>query len=305
MNTKLNSHGKNEKQFLQEYNGTAYQNPSVTVDLVLFTLAREEEINNKRLANQGLQVLLVERGNHPYLGELALPGGFVENSESIDEAAYRELKEETNVDNVYMEQLFTWGDVNRDPRKRVISISYLALGDAAKLNVAAGDDASEASWYGIRDQIIKEEKVKTEHGYIQNIFINIELTNEKARTTASLIKTKIVSGNFTKYEYTIIDSDKDHIAFDHVKILFYSLERLRNKVEHTDIIFNLMPPRFTLFELQQVYEIILGKELSTPEFRQKIKNMVTETKDLKKDGHHGPSKLYKFNIEWDSEIDIK
>jgi hypothetical protein len=88
------------------------------------------------------------------------------------------------------------------------------------------------------------------------------------------------------------------IAFDHAKIIAYGIERLRSKVEYTDIAFNLMPKRFTLTELQQVYEVILDKELLKANFRRKIAAMVTETNEYTRDAGHRPSKLFRFNPNW-------
>ncbi len=117
-----------------------YPHPAVTTDVVLFTL-RED----------CLQLLLIERGNEPYKGHWALPGGFVDIDEDIDACAARELAEETGVDNIYLEQLGTFGKPGRDPRERVISVAYLALAPQALLAVQAGDDAAAAAWFPVAD----------------------------------------------------------------------------------------------------------------------------------------------------------
>lgn len=109
---------------------------SMTVDLVIFTVRDDE-----------LQVLLVERGKAPYLGQLALPGGHLRGKETLDDAALRELKEETGVDgaHLHLEQLRTYSDPERDPRGRVITAAYLAFGPNLPAPVA-GTDAREAYW---------------------------------------------------------------------------------------------------------------------------------------------------------------
>ena len=110
-----------------------YPRPSVTVDLVIFTIAEDD-----------LKVLLIRRGQEPFKGRWALPGGFVEIDESLERAAARELKEEVGVTNVYLEQLYTFGEPKRDPRGRVISVSYFALVDAERQRIVAASDAAEA-----------------------------------------------------------------------------------------------------------------------------------------------------------------
>ena len=92
------------------------------------------------------------------------------------------------------------------------------------------------------------------------------------------------------------------IAFDHSKFTEYAIGRLRNKVEYTSIAFNLMPELFTLTELQQVYEVIQGKELLAAAFRRKVANMVLETNQFTKDAGHRPSKLFRYNSEWKRNI---
>ena len=116
-----------------------YPKPSVTVDVVIITLRDDE-----------LQVLLVKRDLAPYRGRWAVPGGFVQLNESLEAAARRELREETGVADVYLEQLYTFGDPGRDPRGRVISVAYIALAPAP-LMVQAGSDAREAKWWPVSE----------------------------------------------------------------------------------------------------------------------------------------------------------
>lgn len=120
----INRQGLTEEQFLTTYDASKYERPSVTVDMLILTVTEEEKKNYRKLPEKVLKLLMIKRGDHPYMGQWALPGGFVQMNESLDEAAGRELKEETNIDDIYMEQLYTWGDVARDPRTRVISASY-------------------------------------------------------------------------------------------------------------------------------------------------------------------------------------
>jgi len=114
--------------------------PSVTVDVIIFTL-REND----------LQVLLIQRGSPPFQNMWAIPGGFIDVDESLEEAALRELREETGVHDVYLEQLYTFGDVDRDPRGRVITVAYFAVVPVNAVQLRAGDDAAEACWWSVYD----------------------------------------------------------------------------------------------------------------------------------------------------------
>jgi 8-oxo-dGTP diphosphatase len=118
----------------------AYARPSVTTDVVIFTLRDAD-----------LQVLLIRRRNPPFQGMWAIPGGFVGIDESLEEAALRELEEETGVQDVYLEQLYTFGDPGRDPRGRVITVAYFVLVPAPAIDPRAGDDAVEARWWSMHD----------------------------------------------------------------------------------------------------------------------------------------------------------
>ena len=243
--------------------------------------------------------MLVKRGQHPFLGQWALPGGFVGIRESLEEAAIRELKSETNVDNVYLEQLYTWGDVKRDPRTRVISASYLSLVDSSNLMVQAGEDASDAKWFSVHDKVLEEKITTTGQGKVLERIIEVELVNGNEQIRASVKITTKVVGRILRVSREIINHGG--IAFDHVAIIHYGLDRLRNKIEYTDIAFSLMPELFTLTELQQVYEIILGKELLKANFRRKIADLVIETNEVQRDAGHRPSKFYRFNPHWQKD----
>lgn len=274
--------GLTEKEFLKAYKPGDYSKPSVTVDNLIFTVEDNE-----------LKILLIKRKNHPDINTWALPGGFVEcgnNSETAEEAAYRELKEETNLENIYMEQLYTWSDVNRDPRMRVMSVSFLALIDSSTQNVKAGDDAKDAAWFTIKKDFVGED----EDGIIT---YNMDLYNKEKNVTinAKIFDIPRRNGVLTSYKSNIVQVSDEALAFDHINIINMGIERLRNKVEYTPIAFNLLPEEFTLPQLQKIYEIILGKKLYKTNFRNKVKPMVVETNNTTT-GNVGPSaKLYKYN----------
>lgn len=293
-----NKQGLTEEEFLASYNPKAYDRPSVTVDILLFTVTEEENNNYRKLPEKVLRVLMVKRGDHPYIGQWALPGGFVHMDENLEEAAKRELREETNIKDVYIEQLYTWGEVGRDPRTRIISVSYMSLVDSEQFQLKASDDADDAKWFTISYKMYQEEKTITEKGYVLKQLYRLDLSNGEERYSAILQVTKNVAGRTTKVERKIVSSEG--IAFDHAKIIAYGIERLRSKIEYTDIAFNLMPEKFTLTQLQKVYEIILGKELLKANFRRKIADLVVETNEYVTDVGHRPSKLYKFNANIES-----
>lgn len=200
----------------------------MTVDIVIFTL-REGS----------LQVLLVKRGVPPFEGQYAIPGGFIREDESLEEAALRELHEETGVRNVFLEQLYTFGDPKRDPRGRVITVAYYALIASDKLSLVAGADAAEAQWFPA--------------------------------------------------------SSVPPLAFDHKSILDYALERLRNKLEYTTVGFQLLAEKFTLGELQAVYEAILGRPLDKRNFRRKLAllGILKPLREWQRTGGK-PARLFRF-----------
>ena len=287
-----NKNGLTEEQFLEQYDASHYERPSVTVDMLIFTVTEEEKQNYRKLPEKVLRLLMIKRADHPCIGQWALPGGFVNIDESLDEAAKRELKEETNIDNIYMEQLYTWGDVDRDRRTRIISTSYLSLVDCSTLDIKADDDADDARWFTVTCKMYNEQKTMTEKGYTLEKMIKLTLSNDEESLSAIIKIVQTIEGKVTKIYREIVESNG--IAFDHAKIIEYAIERLRTKIEYTDIAFNLMPELFTLTELQQVYEIILDTELLKANFRRKVKDMVIETNQFTKDAGHRPSKLFKF-----------
>mgnify|MGYP001032575890 FL=1 len=297
-----NRQGLTETEFLKTYDASKYERPSVTVDMLIFTVTDEEKKNYRKLPEKVLQLLMVKRGDHPYIGQWALPGGFVNMDESMDEAARRELMEETNIDNIYMEQLYTWGDVGRDPRTRIISTSYMSLVDSGVLDVKANDDADDAKWFTVSCKLYQEQKTVTQGGYILQRLFKLNLSNDEDNLSATIKIERTVENRVTKVHREIVEANG--IAFDHAKIIEYGIERLRNKIEYTDIAFNLMPELFTLTELQKVYEIILDTELLKANFRRKISDMVVETNEYTKDAGHRPSKLFKFNPDWQNILGI-
>lgn len=246
-----NKDGLTEKEFLEQYRPEEYERPSVAVDILLFTV--DPGLNH-------LKILLIKRGNHPFMNCWALPGGFVGINESAFTAANRELKEETGLEGIYLEQLYTYSQPNRDPRMRVIDIAYIAL--IPMTEAVAGDDAADAAWFNVRmdgSKLVLENEEKN---------VRIEY----------ILKNKTFEIGMICYDNLVPElNSRQRLAFDHDLIILDGIVRLRNKAEYTDVLFNLVGEKFTLPDLQRVYEIVLGHHLYKKNFRDKIKDKVVET----------------------------
>lgn len=252
-----------------------YANLALSTDMLIFSVSKGNAKTCRNLSEKYFSILLVKRTTEPFKDKWCLPGGFVEKNETLDMAADRILAKETNLHNIYKEQLYTFGEINRDPRMRVISTSYMALIDKEQLKENLSDNAS---WFNIHVQ----EK--------ENI-VNVLLENEEEKIEYK-VKKELVNKTTNQYKYEILENEK--IGFDHTKIIVTGISRMKNKVQDTDIIFNMMPEYFTLGELQQIYEVILDKKLLDPAFRRIIADKVEKTDKLVKTGGHRPSVLYKY-----------
>lgn len=287
--------GLTEKEFLEQYRAGDYERPSVATDMVIFTATDTEADSYRKLPEKELRVLLIRRGGHPYLGQWALPGGFVRPDETTEQAAARELEEETGVTDVYLEQLYTFSDVGRDPRTWVISCSYMALIPGDQVQLKAGDDADAAVWFKLTYRLLRERRELLERGSVKTMEYELKLQAEDEVLTAVVARTITARPASTAVDYTILSNEG--LAFDHAKIIASAIERLRGKVDYTDIALNLMQERFTLTELQQVYEVILDKELLKAAFRRKVAHLVEETDHYTENAGHRPSRLYRRNWE--------
>lgn len=286
---------QSEEEFLKSYDACVFERPSVTVDMVIFTVMDRKQPNYRKLPDKELKVLLIKRGGHPFLGHWALPGGFVRPHENLDQAASRELSEETGVANVYMEQLYTFGDIGRDPRTRVISCAYMALIDSTNIKLTAGDDAADAKWFSVSKKLKQETRTVTDSGSIKSQQFSLTLWSDEIETETLLEKTITQTGRQSIEQERITAPGK--LAFDHALMISHAVDRLRNKIEYTDLTFHLMPEFFTLTQLQQVYETILDRELLKANFRRKIDGKVIETNRFAETLGHRPSRLYKMKTE--------
>lgn len=266
---------KSEEEFLKDYDKSVFDLLSLTSDILIFSVSDGVQENYRKLNKKYFSVLLVKRDTYPFKDKWCLPGGFIKIDEDIEDAAFRILKEETNIDDIYLEQLYTYGSIDRDPRMRVISTSYMALIDKNRLDK---DINKNASWFNV---MVLEDKKE----------INVTLDNG-CETIKFKIKKTLKEKTTDRYKYEIVENDK--LAFDHPLVIASGISRLKNKLEYTDIVFNMMPEYFTLGELQQVYEVILGKKLLDPAFRRIIKDKVVKTDKMKTGGGHRPSVLFKY-----------
>ena len=265
-----------EEEFLKNYNSDEFEKLSMTTDILILSVSSEETDNYRKTDKKKMSILLVKRNDYPFKDKWCLPGGFIDIKEDLDEAPKRILKKETNVEDIYLEQLYTFGSVKRDPRMRVVSTSYMALIDKNRLS---NNLKENASWFDIT---LYEDK---------NNIVDIVLDNGKETIHFSIEKV-LREKTTDRYSFKIIKNDL--LAFDHPLVILSGLERLKNKVEYTDIVFNMMPEYFTLGELQQVYEVILNKKLLDPAFRRIIASRVEKTKKMKTGGGHRPSYLFRY-----------
>ena len=267
---------KTEEEFLKNYNADAFEKLSMTADILLISVSSEENENYRKTDKKMMSILLVKREDYPYINKWCLPGGFLDvKKETLEECAKRVLKRETNLDDIYLEQLYTYDALDRDPRLRVVSTSYIALVDKNRLRK---DLTPNTSWFDIT---LIEEK--------DNI-VDIILDNKK-ETLHLKIKKTLCEKTTDRYHFS---TEKNVLAFDHDLIVLAGLERMKNKVNYTDIVFNMMPTYFTLGELQSVYEIILGKKLLAPAFRRIIQDKVEKTNKTTSGDGHRPSALFQY-----------
>lgn len=266
---------KSEEEFLKNYDVNEFERPSVTSDVLLLSVSNGIQNNYRKLKDKYYSVLLVKRKDYPFKGKWCLPGGFVKNTETTEETARRVLASETNLHNIFMEQLYTFDGINRDPRTRVFSVSYIALVDKNKLNDSLYENAS---WFNIN--YIEDEK-------------GFNVTLDNGNETLNFVVSKTLKESTTdRYKFDIVKNDS--IAFDHPLVIVSGIERLKNKIMYTDIVFNMIDEYFTLGELQQVYEVILNKKLLDPAFRRIIANKVEKTDKIKTGEGHRPSVLFKY-----------
>lgn len=300
---------KEEKEYLKSYDISNYDRPSVAADMAVFSImgvgdedaaekSRSRE-NYRKDPQKNLKLLLIRRASYPYKDFWALPGGFCQKGESTEETAQRELYEETSVKDAYLRLFDIFSDTGRDPRGWIISHAFLTLINGEKYKVHAGTDAWEAGWFSVfveKKELRKE--VKEDSAVIENSY-RIKLTCEQKdglKLEAEIRENKKFINFHETISYDIIDSDG--IAFDHAKIILCAFLTLQKEVSDTGrLVFDLMPEKFTLSELQKVFETVQGKKLLVANFRRKMADYVIETEEMVEGAGHRPAKLFKRNLD--------
>lgn len=215
-----------------------YAKPSVTVDIVIFTIKSSE-----------LKVLLVKRSISPFKDKWSIPGGFVNIEQSLEDAAKTKLEEKTSVKDVYLEQLYTFGEPKRDPRGRVITVTYFALINSENIVLKDNKDQKDVGWFQL-DKL-------------------------------------------------------PQLAFDHKEIMEYALKRLKWKFEYTTAAFSLLPKKFTMTQLQELYEIVFAEKLDKRNFRKKILSLkILEEEEVMRNVSFRPPQLYSLKTGLGEVVDI-
>lgn len=277
-----------EQKFLELYVDSEYEKPSVTIDAVVLRLFDKMTENYRKLPEKKLQVFLTERNYFPYKDKYAIIGSFIDLNFSLSESLQKCVYKKINLQNFYYEQLFTFGEKSRDPRTRVISTSYLCLTNGK-------DNLSNGEWFNIDKTEKITEKTQSENGYTLKKQILISLSNDETKIENELLVTITKQDLNETKSVEIINSS---LAFDHIKIIYYALERLKNKLEYTDIIFNLLPKEFTLTELKKCYELILDEHLLDANFRRKTSKLVSPTNNYVQGKGFRNSQLFTHNPLW-------
>jgi 8-oxo-dGTP diphosphatase len=235
-----------EREFLRQYDASRYERCSVAVDVSLLAVRDGK-----------LVTWLVRRAEHPHRGRWSLPGGFVRMRESPHDAAARVLADKSGVRNVYLEQLYSFGAPDRDPRTRVISVAHYALVDVRRLSALAqerGDGVCIAA-------------------------LEIPWEEETGGPVESLLCEQRLK-----------------LAFDHAEQLGMAVKRLRGKLAYAPIGFQLLPEQFTLRDLQLVHEAVLDRALNKDSFRRKMlsSGQLEATGEYQSDVDHRPAEMYRF-----------
>ena len=248
-----------EIEFLKQYDPSVFERPSVTADIVILTVNPDGE----------LCVVLIKRGEYPYKGCWALPGGFLQaGKESVTETAFRELLEETGLTGMFLSQLKTYSDPDRDPRTHVISVAHYALVPYEKIKVVAGDDACEAGLF----RVLNYNIVGSDYPY-----------------------------QFYSPEKDIMVT-VDNMAFDHAIIIKDALKRIYGRRDYCNDLFYLLsnPDSFTVNDYKSFYDAISFTKSDPANFRKMFNNRYVKTglvKDLGiKSGGSRPAELYKVNF---------
>jgi len=268
-----------EKEFLSSYSIEAFERPSVAADIAVFSMFTEDATSHRKDSEPKLHILLIQRGEHPFLNSWALPGGFLKSDETIEECALRELAEEAKLIPASMMPIGVFSEPKRDPRGRIVSNAFLSVVSEENVAVSGGGDAVNAKWFELCfSEGENQLKLSLKNG---EEVMNVELA--KVRSKLGRVAYEIISSN--------------GLAFDHAKIIATALNALRNEAERFIITFDFLPEKFTLASLQRVQEILVGNSLLTANFRRKTASLVIETDEYTEGVGHRPARLFIRNAE--------
>jgi len=283
----------NEEEFLRQYDQQHYDRPSIAVDMAVFSILKDNASNYRKLPKLSLAVLLIERGEHPFKNNWALPGGFVRKGETTEQAARRELQEETGIKSADLRQLMVFSDPQRDPRGWIISSSFTALTEM-DCALTSGNDARQAKWFVCNfEKIAGNVSRKGENDYEISEVHKLSLNCRETKLYAIIKAMRKVSLYRQEISYSVMENYG--LAFDHAKIIAHAVMDLRRGIERSADAFRFLPETFTLNSIQQVYETILGKKLLTANFRRKIAPYVLPTEQKTEARGHRSARLYKRN----------
>ena len=222
----VNRQGYDLEKFLEKYDPGRYETPSNTVDTLVFSYR-----NTMTEAVTGLKLLMIKRGDHPSIGYWALPGGFVNMRENLEDAAKRELEEETGVKDLAVEQVRTWGDVNRDPRTRVITTAYMAVVKEDDVKVQAGDDAADASWCSLNSKKISENQSENKgiHELKREYVLTLDNIQKNLYLSARVEECRKRQGYIEETAYRV--KETKGIACDHGAVITQAVLALEKRLK--------------------------------------------------------------------------
>ena len=271
-------------EFVARYDDSKYWHPSVTADTALFRVLDTPENASKKYPVRKLEILLVKRGRSPYKGGWALPGGFCEKNESLHECAKRECLEETGLRPAYCGEISTYSRVDRDPRTRVITQSFLGIIPEGENSIPkADDDAAEAAWF--------EVDMKTQTISPVHYRVTLNLTNDDAHISGSV---DLKSDGQGVWRREIVE-DASLLAFDHLEMICCAVETLRTKLYRTSIAFQWVSNQFRIADLQSVFEAIIGKELLRTTFFEHVKPLLKRVEDKSTGVQSVLDQIYEYN----------
>lgn len=292
--------------------------PVMMVDTLMFTIKEKLVSNYRKLPQKQLYVRLKFRETEPCALQWELPGQRIQADENLDTAALRGIGINSDLEGLYLEQLYTFGDAERNWNGRTVSVAYLALISQQRVQMLEGEaNGADGQWFRVNYQPTDQRQFENENGEIELIqFYNLELIPESGlekkrpqEKVSDTIFAKISVNNRISHHNLVRELElieTKGIAFDHARIIGYGLERLKSKVEYTDVLFSLMPRTFTLSELQQVYELLVGGKVYTAQFRRKIEPKLTRLADQVTEGKgHRPAQRYQYNPLWQLKADLR